>query len=144
MDSTDLIILFDTLAIYRRRLIRSLDTRVLQLPINKTQQTVLMAILKNPNANMTELSAQVGLEKSSLTRVIDSLIQAGLVERSHSTRDRRRIISILTDKGSDQVNKIDGLMTKHIDHYFSDLSQVEKDTLIHNLNDVVHTLKKCF
>lgn len=144
MDSVDLVSLLDTLSIYRREIIRSLNTGILQLPINTTQQMVLMAILKNPNINMKELSAQAGLEKSSLTRVIDSLIEEGLVERSYGIQDRRRINCILTDKGLDQANKIDHLMMEHIDHYFSGLSQTEKNKLINNLNYVVKTLSKYF
>lgn len=142
--SADLVSLLDTLSIYRREIIRSLDTSVLQLPINITQQMVLMAILKHPNFNMTSLSAQVGLEKSSLTRVIDSLIEEGLVERSHSLQDRRRISCILTDKGLGQANKIDQLMMEHLENYFSDLSQGEKDKLINSLKYVVKTLSKYF
>lgn len=142
MDSLDLVSLLDILSIYRRDIIRSLDTSILHLPINTTQQMVLMAILKNPNITMKELSGQAGLEKSSLTRVIDSLIKEGLVERSYNLQDRRRINCILTDKGLGQANKIDHLMMEHINHYFLDLSQSEKNKLIDNLNYVVKTLEK--
>jgi len=144
MNNLDLMSLLDTLSVYRREIIQSLDTSVLQLPINSTQQTVLMAILKNSNLNMKELSAQAGLEKSSMTRVIDSLIAEGLVERSYSTQDRRKINCVLTDKGLVQANKIDHFMMEHIDNYFSGLPQVEKKKLFNNLSYVVKTLSKYF
>jgi len=140
----DLLNLLDTLSAYRREIIRSLDTGILRLPINTTQERVLMAILKIPDLSMKELSAQVGLEKSSLTRVIDSLIEGGFVVRTYDVQDRRKINCTLTKKGLVQANKIDKLMMEHIENCFQDLSQGEKEILINNLTCAVKTLSKYF
>jgi MarR family transcriptional regulator, organic hydroperoxide resistance regulator len=142
MNSIDLLNLLDTLSIYRRKIIRSLDTAILKLPINTTQERVLMAILKIPDLKMKELSEQVGLEKSSLTHVIDSLIEEGFVIRNYDIQDRRKINCSLTKKGLAQAGKIDKLMIEHIDNYFSGMSQNEKDRLFNNLTHAVNTLSK--
>jgi len=144
MADIDLLNLLDTLSAYRREIIRSLDTGILRLPINTTQERVLMAILKIPDLSMKELSAQVGLEKSSLTRVIDSLIEGGFVVRTYDVQDRRKINCTLTKKGLVQANKIDKLMMEHIENCFQDLSQGEKEILINNLTCAVKTLSKYF
>ncbi|HPS88209.1 MAG TPA: MarR family transcriptional regulator [Spirochaetota bacterium] len=144
MADIDLLNLLDTLSAYRREIIRSLDTGILRLPINTTQERVLMAILKIPDLSMKELSAQVGLEKSSLTRVIDSLIEGGFVVRTYDVQDRRKINCTLTKKGLVQANKIDRLMMEHIENCFQDLSQGEKEILINNLTCAVKTLSKYF
>lgn len=144
MNSIELLNLLDTLSVYRRDIIRSLDTSELKLPINATQQRVLMAILKIPDSNMKDLSAQVGLEKSSLTRVIDSLIEEGFVVRTYDIQDRRKINCALTKKGLIQANRIDRLMLEHIDKFFSDLTECEKEKLITNLTFAVNTFSKYF
>jgi len=144
MNSIELLNLLDALSIYRRDIIRSLDTSSLKLPINSTQERVLMAILKMPDLNMKDLSIQIGLEKSSLTRVIDSLIDEGFVIRTYGVQDRRKINCTLTKKGLAQAAKIDKLMLEHIKNYFSDLPQNEKDKLISNLASAVKTLSKYF
>lgn len=144
INSIELVNLLDTLSIYRREIIRSHDTSKLKLPVNITQERVLMTISKIPNLNMKELCAHIGLEKSSLTRVIDSLIDEGFVARTNDLNDRRKINCSLTKKGLTQANIIEKLMMKHIDIFFSDLSKDEKDKLIHNLSDAVDTLSKYF
>ncbi|MCE1247088.1 MAG: MarR family transcriptional regulator [Firmicutes bacterium] len=132
----------DDLSIVRRRIIRTIDTSPLNLSINKTQENVLMAILKTPRNNMTDLSVQVGIEKSSLTRVIDSLIEEGLVMRTHRLSDRRTINCVLTEKGMDVANRIDVIMREHLESKFSDLSEEEKDKLFTHLSEAVEMLFK--
>lgn len=144
MNGIDLLNLLDTLSIHRRKIIRSLDTSRLNLPINTTQERVLMAILKFPDINMKELSAYAGLEKSSLTRVIDSLIEEGFVMRSYHTVDRRRISCALTKKGLSQGNRINKLMKKHADNYFAELPPGEKKALINSLTAAVNIFSEHF
>lgn len=143
MDSIDLLNQLDILMNYRRMIIRSFDTGSLQLPINATQEKVLMTILKMPDISMKELSAQVGLEKSTLTRAIDSLIAEGMVSRSYGTRDRRRINCVLTEKGLGLAREIDALMKEHIDRSFAPLSLAEMDAAIENLARAAKTLAQC-
>ena len=138
----ELLALLDSLSIYRREIIRTLDTSRLDLSINITQERVLMAILKMPELNMKELSAQIGLEKSSLTRVIDSLIEGGFVVRTYDMHDRRKINCSLTVKGMVEANMVEQLMIEHVNTCFSGLSAEEKNVLIQNLSCAVETLSK--
>ena len=48
---------------------------------------------------MNELAAQVVLSRSNLTRLVDRLEQAGLVERQRSEDDRRGAFAVLTAAG---------------------------------------------
>ena len=48
---------------------------------------------------MNELAAQVVLSRSNLTRLVDRLEQAGLVERQRSADDRRGAYAVLTAAG---------------------------------------------
>lgn len=142
MDSLDILRKLDELSNYRREISRSLDTSSLKLPRNKTQKQVLMAILRSTENNMTDLSQQIGLEKSTLTRTIDSLIDEGLVSRSYGIQDRRSIKCTLTEKGLDIASKLDQIMRKHIDDILSDLSEDEKIELYDNLSRSVNLLTK--
>lgn len=142
MDAINLLSKLDELSILRRRIIRSIDTSTLNLPVNTTQEHVLMAISKSPEKTMTELSMQVGLEKSSFTRVIDSLIDDGLVMRSYGIQDRRIINCVLTEKGKSVANQIDQLMEKHFEEILSGLTQEEKDELDRHLTRAIQLLTK--
>jgi|GEM_PF-1653771 len=143
MDSLDILGKLDELANYRKKLIRSLDTGALHLTINKTQEHVLMAILKTPENNMTDLSQQMGLEKSSLTRTVDSLIYEGLVVRTYGIQDRRKITLTLTENGLILAQKIEEIMRKYFEDILTYLSEKEKTELYDHLSVSVNLLTKC-
>jgi DNA-binding MarR family transcriptional regulator len=52
---------------------------------------------------MTELSARVRLSRSGLTRLVDRLVQAGLVKRGKCADDRRGTFAILTVVGGTRL-----------------------------------------
>lgn len=142
MFNNDFLNILDTIAVYRRNLIRSLDNSEFEIPINISQERVLVTIYKVSNINMKELSTLVGLEKSSLTRVIDSLTELGLVTRSYCANDRRKLDCTLTEAGLVLAKKFERLMMEHIDKHFINSSQEEKDELMNNLTCAVKTLSK--
>ena len=53
----------------------------------------------------------LGLEPSSLVRVLDQLVEAGLVERSEDASDRRAKILHLTASGRKCANKLETALT---------------------------------
>ncbi|WP_421119584.1 MarR family winged helix-turn-helix transcriptional regulator [Aquihabitans daechungensis] len=52
---------------------------------------------------MTELAGQSTLSNSGFTRVVDRLLEAGLVERRRHPGDRRSFYAVLTPAGLDRV-----------------------------------------
>ncbi|MGI6170024.1 MAG: MarR family winged helix-turn-helix transcriptional regulator [Christensenellales bacterium] len=141
MDNLNILRKLDDLSNFRREISRSLNTGALNLSINKTQKQVLMAILRTTENNMTDLSEQIGLEKSTLTRTIDSLIEEGLVTRSPGIQDRRTITCALTEKGQDAAGQLDQLMREHLDRLLSGLSENERIELNEKLSDCIRLLK---
>ncbi len=142
MDNLNILRKLDDLSNFRREISRSLKTDALNLSINKTQKQVLMAILRTTENSMTDLSQQIGLEKSTLTRTVDSLIEEGLVTRSSGIQDRRTITCALTQKGQAVANQLDQLMREHLAGLLADLSENERDELNKKLSDCIHLLKK--
>jgi DNA-binding MarR family transcriptional regulator len=141
MDNLNILRKLDDLSNFRRGISRSLNTSALHLSINKTQKQVLMAILRTTENNMTDLSEQIGLEKSTLTRTIDSLIEEGLVTRSPGIQDRRTITCALTERGQDIANKLDQIMREHLENILSSLSENERLELNEKLSDCIRLLK---
>lgn len=62
---------------------------------------VLLALEEAPNQKlkMSELADQVLLSKSGLTRLVDKMADAGLLERQRCKNDRRVAYAVLTKKG---------------------------------------------
>jgi DNA-binding MarR family transcriptional regulator len=55
--------------------------------------------------NMTELARRVMVSPSGLTRMVDRLVVAGLVERERSDRDARVMLTHLSDVGRTLVRR---------------------------------------
>lgn len=66
----------------------------------------LLAILTRDNdaVPMSALVAELGVEKSTLTRQIDAVVRLGLVERLPDPHDARARLVSLTDAGRDQLS----------------------------------------
>lgn len=67
--------------------------------ISVSQCYALDALGENGEMTMVQLAKYLFLDKSTCTRVIDPLVQRGLVERETSDRDRREILVRLTEAG---------------------------------------------
>lgn len=63
---------------------------------------VLIIIAQSPTPpTMGDLSAQLGMPLSSSTRIMDSLVNAGFVERVNDSNDRRIVRIQMTNTGQD-------------------------------------------
>ena len=107
-------------------LFRDFDTSSLGLATNKTQERVLMMAWRNENATMQFLSHEAGLEKGSLTTVIDSLETLGLVQRIRPKEDRRAFIIHVTPAGSMLAEKIESLFREHLSGLLGKLSEEDQ------------------
>src|ERR1700749_1132138 len=63
----------------------------------------LLGVLRDREPTMNELARLLGLDKSSVTGLVDRAERRGLVERIPSTADRRSVIVRLTATGQEQV-----------------------------------------
>ena len=61
--------------------------------------TALALIDRNPGINQTALSRAIGSDKSTLTPLLDDLLQRGLISRDRTPADRRLYRLTLTDAG---------------------------------------------
>jgi MarR family transcriptional regulator, lower aerobic nicotinate degradation pathway regulator len=62
-------------------------------------QIRLLGVLRDRMPTMNELARLLGLDKSSVTGLVDRAERRGLVVRTPSTADRRAVLVSLTDRG---------------------------------------------
>jgi DNA-binding MarR family transcriptional regulator len=85
----------DTSRLMRRRFVQR--SREVGLPVNRSEASVLMHVDREPGLSQARLAAQLDMEPISLVRLIDSLQDAGLIERRAHPHDRRIWTLWLTD-----------------------------------------------
>ena len=64
-----------------------------------TAQYRVLALLARGPVIASDLAEQLGVTSASVTKMIDRLVEAGMVERRNDTVDRRRVIHELNDEG---------------------------------------------
>lgn len=66
---------------------------------------VLLNISTEKGASATKIAPQMGLESRSLTRILKSMEEKGLIYRSPDPNDKRGVLVFLTDKGIEMKNR---------------------------------------
>lgn len=87
----------------RRKLISGFSSSHDLFNLSPTQRHVLFLIHEERQLTMTEVHKCTGLEKGSLTFVVDQLIEKGLVKRTGDEKDRRKVYVSLTDFGQKET-----------------------------------------
>ena len=98
-----------------------LDTELEQAAgISQRWYDVLVHLEESPEGiPMNELAERILYSKSGFTRVIDRMEEAGLVRRLRPEHDRRTILIVLTDKGTETMEHARRHHRDGIERHFS-------------------------
>jgi DNA-binding MarR family transcriptional regulator len=88
------------------RLARGLRKETEQVGITARQATLMWLIKRNPGLSLAELAAEEDISPPALSGHVDRLEAAGLVARSRSETDRRRVGLRLTEAGEQLLRRI--------------------------------------
>lgn len=92
-------------------------------------QTRLLGVLRDRRPTMNELARHLGLDKSSVTGLVDRAERRGLVARTPSTRDRRAVLVELTDHGRALAAEVAGRFESDVTGLLEALPGAERDAL---------------
>ncbi len=74
--------------------------------LTPVQYAALATIKSNPGLDQVTLAGLIAFDRTTITGVIDRLVQKGLAERRASSRDRRARELEITDEGKRTLRKI--------------------------------------
>ena len=69
----------------------------------RARRTLLKQIESKQPATLNEIAASVGRGAPAVSRAVDALVRAGLVERTQDPDNRRRLALRLTQQGSEEL-----------------------------------------
>lgn len=78
---------------------RAVDRRAKQFGITGPQWVVLVRISSGVKSSATELCRELNYDSGSMTRMLDRLVDLGLIRRIRSEEDRRLVRLELTEEG---------------------------------------------
>ena len=88
----------------------------------------LAIIAANPGISQSELSSEVGLDKSVTVTIVDELEKYGWAERRRSQEDRRRHALYVTPEGDRQLDRL-----------FARMEEIE-GAVLHQLSEAEHQM----
>ena len=106
----------------------------------------ILAIISIPDTGieMSELSLTLGLDKSTVTRLVMRLENKLWVERKKSRRDQRAVKVFLTKKGVSVQQSIEKKIDKIDKKINLEVNEVEKEAILNSLSSFQWRLKKLF
>ncbi|HEX3008835.1 MAG TPA: MarR family winged helix-turn-helix transcriptional regulator [Bacteroidales bacterium] len=104
--------------------------------ITLAQCHTLLEIEHKEKESVTELAKTLGLDKSTVSRTVDGLVNNGLLDRTIPAENRRMSTLQLTDAGKDICNTINCTNDKYFEDTLSVLSDPEQKELIRLLEKV--------
>lgn len=104
---------------------KAFDRRAVGLGVTRAQWKVLFRLTRQPGLRQIELADMLDIEPITLTRIIDRLEEAGLVERVSDPTDRRAWRLHVTAKAQPLVVKLRGVADEMIAEAFAGIDPKE-------------------
>jgi MarR family transcriptional regulator, lower aerobic nicotinate degradation pathway regulator len=92
-------------------------------------QARLLGVLRDREPTMGELGRFLGLDKSSISGLVDRAERRGLVRRAAATGDRRSVRVTLTDHGRTLIETAEAAFGKRVDAYVESLPAGDRERL---------------
>jgi DNA-binding MarR family transcriptional regulator len=120
-----------------RRHVRALEREVVRELEAETQccgvtvaQCHLLLELSDSTLSLTGLASFLDLDASTVSRTVDSLVRAGLVERAPDLADRRSVRLALTAAGRQKVSLINSACNRYYAELLGELSAAEREHVV--------------
>lgn len=101
--------------------------------VTSSQGGALLALPLKKTLRMNELSNSVGVDKSTMTRMVDQLVDKGLVFRKVDEEDRRLVHIGLTELGQELNTKLAKALKGFYKDSLGEIREDEREAIIRSL-----------
>jgi MarR family transcriptional regulator, transcriptional regulator for hemolysin len=124
------------------RLLRNyIDHRAKERGSTRAQWIVLFRLREQEGLSQVDLADVLELQPISLVRLLDRLVEHGLVERRHDPRDRRANRLFLTASGRQLADDLDSLRDSIATDVLQDVPVVAIESSLETLRDIKDRIK---
>lgn len=111
-----------------------------RLGVTPAQGYTLLALPETGNVTMNELSVRMRLANSTMTRMVDPLIQKGLLVREPDPEDRRIVRVRLTEQGQEVKIRLKQAMQDLFSQILKDIPEGERETIVQSLETLKQSI----
>ena len=110
--------------------------------VTSSQGGTILALPISNNLKMNELSTAMGVDSSTMTRMIDQLVDKGLVIRQAGEKDRRLVHIGLTDAGQKLHKELAGALERFYQDSLDQIPEKEREAIVKSLVTVNNAINK--
>ena len=110
------------------------------LGINVPQCHTIMEIGLADALSVNELAEKMNLDKSTVSRQVEKLVQEDIINRITSPKDRRRVHISLTSKGKQMYKTMNQSMNEQFQTAFQKIPEKELGTFLKVFNQITRSL----
>ena len=114
------------------RLGRQVDAALALVDLSSAQYRMLFQLADGAEASTT-LARKLEVSAPSVTAVVDGLVNRGLIVRTYSSLDRRKVSLELTDEGRETLSRADESVTERLTHVANYVGDEHAHELIEDL-----------
>jgi DNA-binding MarR family transcriptional regulator len=103
---------------------------------------VIVLIRAEPGAPSGVIASRLGVTPSTVTGLVDRLVNQGLVRRDEDPRDRRLVRNFLTEAGERTVGDLERQAREVIGDLLSELTDAQLVRLVEGLDDVIAVARR--
>lgn len=112
-----------------------------ELNITGAQGYTLLAFPDAESISMNDLSLKMKLASSTMTRMVDQLVQKGMVDREPDAEDRRVVRVRLTEWGSQARQQLQETLQGFFTQVLEDLPESEREPVVQNLEKLNQAIR---
>ena len=112
-----------------------------ELNITGSQGYTLLAVPDGETISMNDLSLRMKLASSTMTRMVDQLVQKGLVDRFPDTEDRRVVRVRLTGQGAQAKQQLQETLQIFFTRVLQEISENEREVLMRSLETLNQAIR---
>lgn len=133
-----------------RELIRMLERKLGVLEMSEVsccgvtfaQCHAIVEIGRTGSISLIDLSEALNLDNSTMSRTVNNLVVAGLVERQTDPKDRRYVTIHLTGKGKEVFDTIEGSMQAYFKKIYEGIPEEKRAQVLDSLKILLEAIGK--
>lgn len=118
------------IALLYRNMSSELNSRFARYGSSYSQVGILKALHDHRNMTQSALCRELGLDKSTITKSLGHMQEAGLITKTRNPEDIRSYLVTLTDRGEDLVEKTASITREWTMEVTEDMTDIERDAFI--------------
>lgn len=119
-----------------RLLRRAFDARVRALGMTSPQARLLLVLHVTEGENQGYYAERLEVEPISLTRMIDRMEEAELIERRRDPADRRAWLLFLTERSRQVIDQVSACLAELEDEMLNGLDEAQRNALAQMLETI--------